>query len=372
MSWSFFKSIFYSFILIDFHGLTFCTFSFIMGIATQFFGYNHLIISAFLISIFFLLHNKINCILLLSFISFICGAHILQMHTNYHNALSEFYGKKISLQGHITNIETTKNNYFPTKITLKIHTIFYNNKNHKKSHTLYLYVSANEGNDVGDEIKVKNIVLTPQSKNSYEQYLHKEGISKSIFAQHNSIKLIKPPVYSLNRYIHQLRNQLLFKISQLIGPESQGIVNTLFLGNRNSETDTIKNSFKYWGISHYLARSGLHLIMLIIVWQFLLSFLPLPFFLKEIIITILVLIYSIFSWASISFNRALCMFVLIKTSFFLKRPVHYMHLICLTALVILIHNPFQLFFLDFQLSFGLTFAIAWFNHLLFLKEQQIT
>lgn len=321
---------------------------------------------------FFLLRNNINRIVLLSFISFICGAYILQMHTNYHNALSKFYGKRISLQGHIANIETTKNNYFPTKITLKNHTIFYNNKHHKSSHTLYLYLPFVEENRVGDEINVKNIIVMPHLKESYERYLYKEGISASIFVQPNSTTLINRPSYSLNRSVHQLRNQLLFKVSQLISVESQGILNTLFFGNRNSETETIKNSFKYWGISHYLARSGLHLIMLIIVWQFLLSFLPLPFFLKEAIIIILVLIYSIFSWVSISFNRALCMFFLIKTSFFLKRPVHYMHLICLTAFAILMHNPFQIFFLDFQLSFGLTLAIAWFNHLLFLKEQQIT
>ena len=38
-----------------------------------------------------------------------------------------------------------------------------------------------------------------------------------------------------------------------------------------------KDSFKQWGIMHYLARSGLHLVLFLSLFSIILNYLPLSF-----------------------------------------------------------------------------------------------
>ncbi len=63
------------------------------------------------------------------------------------------------------------------------------------------------------------------------------------------------------------------------------------------------------------------------------------------------------------YARALYTFILYKICILHKRPSHLVYLLSLVCFFVLLDNPMQLFFLDFQLSFTLTFALAWFNQI---------
>ena len=137
---------------------------------------------------------------------------------------------------------------------------------------------------------------------------------------------------------------------------------SLFLGESNQNKNFIekeKLKFKVWGIVHHLARSGLHLAIFILCWVFLLHFLPLSFMVKHLFLLIISLIYFFLSTPSISFIRAFHLFLLFTLSSLLKVPMTAFHAIILSSLITLLYNPYQLFFLDFQLSFYLTFCLAW-------------
>jgi competence protein ComEC len=303
--------------------------------------------------------------------SFALGSYVYNSHILYHRDIAPYYNKTISLNGYITSIDQTKNSRLPQKISLKTEQFIVHNKTIPTTNSFFLYGLPGTFR-VGDKIHLKNIMICPPTNRSFEFYSFKEGVSGTIFARPSQAQLTLRPVHSISRFIQETRNSMLTQISETINGESKNLVNTIFFGNRAQENSATKTPFKQWGISHYLARSGLHLVMLIVLWRFLFSLIPLPFFIKELLLIYLILFYSIMSWSSISFTRAFLIFLGIKIATFLKKPVHYIHHIFVVCLAVLIHNPFQLFFLDFQLSFGLTLAIAWLNHLRFIKEQQIT
>ncbi|HSW73575.1 MAG TPA: ComEC/Rec2 family competence protein, partial [Candidatus Limnocylindria bacterium] len=144
------------------------------------------------------------------------------------------------------------------------------------------------------------------------------------------------------------------------------LFSSIFLGNkyaRKKDIEPLKEHFTTWGVTHYLARSGLHMVIFTITWHTLLTFIPLAFALKEALLIALVIIYALLSWTTISFTRALLLFLIHRLCSLLRLQTDLLYLLTLVALAILFDNPLQLFFLDFQLSFGLTFALAYFGQL---------
>jgi len=140
---------------------------------------------------------------------------------------------------------------------------------------------------------------------------------------------------------------------------------SIFLGEPGNKknTLTIKRNMQFWGIVHYLARSGLHVVIFIAIWQTLLKFLPVSFLFKEIILILLLGLYSVMSWASIPFYRAFYTFLAIRTSSITYTRLYYIPTLACISLFFLIYNPLLLFSLDFQLSFGITFALAMLNEI---------
>ncbi len=100
-------------------------------------------------------------------------------------------------------------------------------------------------------------------------------------------------------------------------------------------------------------------MVLIGAWSFLLSFIRIPWIIVQILLFLLLGIYYLLSWPSVSFIRA-CIAWLCYQGFSLTgKSTRALHIISLTTLIVLLINPYQLFFLDFQLSFGLTCVLAW-------------
>lgn len=359
------------FIFFQLHVVSLVTIFFMIGIILEHFGFTLAAMALSLTALFLLCRGSYKHVFLLIAFSCVIGSYTYNRHISYHRQIAAFYYKKIMLIGTIKNIEQTKNSRLPQKILLKTQYLLLNKKQLPLTHTFFIY-GLPPSYQVGDIVRIENVVITPASSKSFELYTYKEGASATIFCRAHQTHIISRPVISCARYIHATKTNILNALSQTVNKHSEMLIKTIFFGNRAHENDEIKTAFKQWGISHYLARSGLHLVMLILLWQLFFSFMPIPFFLKELIIMWCVFVYSILSWSSISFTRALLIFICMKIAVFLRRPGHYVHLISVICLLVLAYNPLQLFFLDFQLSFSLTLAIAWLNHLQFLKEQQIT
>ncbi len=217
---------------------------------------------------------------------------------------------------------------------------------------------------IGDTVKFSNIFMKQSKNYAFSRYLLKEGCYISFFAK-NIPEILNRPKYSLERNIFNEKIQMLSTLKNKMSFQCYTLFSSLFLGNKTLNKKylgAIKEQFKYWGLSHYLARSGLHLMIFLLLFTFLLRLIPFSRSVKTFILTILCLLYALFSWSSISFTRALLTYLFYYCYIFFNCQINTLHILSLITCIILIINPLQLFFLDFQLSFGLTFALVLISH----------
>ncbi len=229
---------------------------------------------------------------------------------------------------------------------------------------LLCYLPSKTTLAVGDTVRLEGVQIKrqqlPQSPTgSYQDYLMKEGIIGSIFLKKSALcQLVCHPATSLDRGVWTLRNSMYCGIRSLLQSITKDYYGLIFLGNKQQRhRNDLQTSFNYWGLAHYLARSGLHISLFIILWSFLLRFLPLPLLVKRLLLVFLCAVYGMLSWSSIPFARSLYVFLFIKLGEFFYQQTNYLHLLTLLCMAMLLFNPMYLFFLDFQLTFFLTFTL---------------
>lgn len=275
-----------------------------------------------------------------------------------------------ALMGTITDITPLDHATLKQRITLRITQISTNNTDahctlNKKNICLYTIYPLKQCH-VDDTIFLHNITLKTPHEDEFGWYLLKEDISAVAFLYKKPYYLITHrPSWSIRRFIHDQRTAITQSIMSKLSSSCAPLFSSLFLGNRNTHKESLQKigeQFRWWGISHHLARSGLHMVIFAFVWQQLLSFIPISFRIKESVLLLLGIIYWFFSWPSISFIRAFFCFAIYRFCALVGSPSSIMYTLALVCTTVLLYNPAQLFFLDFQLSFWLTFALAWFNH----------
>lgn len=231
---------------------------------------------------------------------------------------------------------------------------------------LLCYSRQSTSLQVGDTMLLKNIIIKPPQHTSgsgnptYDDYLLKEQVLGAVFTTGSyQCKLISRPSFSLKRWLWTLRNDMYQKLKSKLSGRAADYFGLIFLGNKQQAwTNELRTTFSYWGLSHYLARSGLHIILFIMIWTFLLRLFPFHSAIKRCILVIVCIVYDFLSWTSIPFARAYYAFLLMKGGELLYQQINYLHILSIVCLSILLFNPMQLFFLDFQLTFALTFTLV--------------
>ena len=213
---------------------------------------------------------------------------------------------------------------------------------------------------VGDTITINDVTFKKPNNDEFVRYLLKQGVSATLFITAKEINCTHRPERSIRRWVHSKRKKLYWSMMRSLTRTSRALASALFFGNRSDDKrtcDKVSHYFKQWGIAHYFARSGLHLVLFVIFLQWLISLLPMNLLIKEVLLLLLVFIYFLMSWASLSFMRALTTLFVYKAHVINKRAFSSVSAIICIAFFALLYNPHYLFFLDFQLSFFLTFNV---------------
>lgn len=218
---------------------------------------------------------------------------------------------------------------------------------------------------VGDVIKINNPVFSIAKESLWQERsgtfgslrINKKSAVEYVGRSHNLVSL----------YAYNKRAQLYESLKNKLKKNYFNILSVLFFGKKNQPNThnerIVKQKHQLWGISHYLARSGLHCTLSVIVWESILTIIPFPFYIRQIILLMFLCIYGLLSWLSVSFMRAACMTSLALISKINNRQLYSMHIICCTAYLFLLYNPIYLFCIDFQLSFATTFILSWISQL---------
>ena len=357
-----------NFIKIQLHPLNYCALALACSIACVSLFYAWIIWGITIIAIaLVLLPKQSRWWLLVIAATYLGGAYRFQSTMQVHHAFVERLNNiPCTLKGAILSIEPQEGARTKQKITIQTDSFLISGDiPYRSEQIIQIYLTRSTNARVADEIEIHDFCLKKNKNESYDDYLIKENIAATVFLTSLDYKLIHRPSFSLSRGLFYFKQNLLARCRKKLSRSTFAFFASVFLGNKSfgkKQMEEPKDNCKTWGISHYLARSGLHMVIFICIWFFLLNLMPLSFRLKQFLLIGIGILYHILSWPSISFIRAFMSFLLFKSCTLLQLPSQLLHLLTLVTIAVLLHNPMQLFFLDFQLSFGLTFALAWFNH----------
>ena len=157
-----------------------------------------------------------------------------------------------------------------------------------------------------------------------------------------------------------LGERLRQRIAEIVQPlgENAEIAYALITGDKNDLASDIQDNFADCGISHVLAISGLHVGFLSVMLHKLfrkLRFKPKTTF---IWLGLLLFGYAAFCGFTPSVVRAAVMALVVEGAIVVKRPYDILNSLSLSALVILLFNPFSLFHIGFILSFTSVLGIG--------------
>lgn len=319
--------------------------------------------------------NDLIVIITSLFIYIIGGFSYNYQISNFNNFQNLTNDKTFDVIGKVTDISEMNHCYLKRCITLKLESLidFETDKKIKTNNTVQLYVYNNYNIKVDDKIKVQDIKFKSLNKESqFKDYLIKEKISSTIFINTFNYSILERPKFSFKRKIHTIKTRLFNRLKNKFSKQTFSLFSSIFLGNKTAVKESLEDNktlFQIWGLSHYLARAGLHLVIIIALWNLLISLIGIRFFIKQLLIFILIFIYYFFSWSNIPFIRALFVFTIYRICIIRGLQINSMHFLNLTCITILLFNPFQLFSLDFQLSFGLTYGLLLISYSNKFKKQ---
>lgn len=221
---------------------------------------------------------------------------------------------------------------------------------------------------VDDELMLwgkAEIIRPPLNPNSfdYQDYLAKQGIRYQIRAQPNQFKVQEDPISTFYGMASRFRNRIIYNLKhEAFGKEELGVIQALVLGQRDDISEDTYKSYRDAGAVHILAVSGLHVGILLLLFQFLLSpleRLPKGKILKLIAVVLFLWIYAFIAGLSPSIVRAVTMFSFVAYAMHLNRPTNAFNILALSMFFILLIKPLFLFQVGFQMSYAAVFAIVW-------------
>ncbi len=215
--------------------------------------------------------------------------------------------------------------------------------------------------DIGDKIKLKGNLTQLDSRSNpggfdeklyyktrfIEYKIYSSDVSK-IGTESNCLIDIK----KFNKKICDIYDEILPK-------EEASLIKAIIAGDKSDLSETTKNLFSEAGIYHIIAISGLH----IHIFSGIILFITEKFHRKygKTAAVILILLYCIFSGASISAVRATIMALIYIFGKFIYRNSNVLNSLAISGFLILFFNPLYLFDIGFQYSFGAVLSIVIFS-----------
>lgn len=198
----------------------------------------------------------------------------------------------------------------------------------------------------------------------YKNYLEKQGVYHQLKLNSHNFRVLKNPKRTLIGYTARLRNKISSRLRQAnFGEDEFGVIQALFLGQRDDISESTYTAYKNAGAVHILAVSGLHIGILLLFLEFLLR--PLELLRKGKVLKLIVIVLLLWGFAflaglSASVVRAVTMFSFVAYALYLNRPSNTFNILALSMFfILLVFNPMLLFDVGFQMSYAAVFAIVW-------------
>lgn len=221
----------------------------------------------------------------------------------------------------------------------------------------------------GDTLTVRGLLARPrQARNpgefDYRAYLWQQGMVAQLLCSPDDIDVIKSNAFHWRKVIYQTKAVFLNAIEENMSPQAGAIAKALIFGDKTALEKDVKELFITLGIMHLMAVSGLHVGFLLILARLLQGLLGLrPNVNFWLTIGLLICYCGVTGFAP-SVLRASLMATVLLLGDMLKKERDFYTSLAAAAFIILVYNPFYLFYSGFQLSFLAAWGIVYFRSLI--------
>ncbi len=281
-------------------------------------------------------------------------------------AVYNTYDSQIKRAELIVGIVNEPPKNMPKSIKILLRTKEYSNNNIwiKDDSNILVYL---EKDSISKSLRYGDILLLKAKLNGitnsgnlhefdYKRYLHRNKIYFQTYQNSKQwIKLASNQGNPLYELAYNTRNKILniYKKSGLSGDEF-AILSALTLGVKDYLSDDIVHNYSHSGAMHVLAVSGLHVGIITMMLNFLLSFMrkkPKLRIIHTMVVICFLWLFAVMTGLTPSVTRSALMFTFFIVGSNSGKKPHSLNSLAAAAFIILIFNPNSLFHVGFQLSF---------------------
>lgn len=337
--------------LLGITSLVVLSFAYFMGVKFS------LIISAtsfiLLILSFVMKKYRKNYYIKLVLFSVIFSALFFAVFTNFYYKPIVYNNSAKEVKATATVIESPYENYGQYYYLVKTTNI----DNEENSAKVVLISKSDLKADLDDTI---NFVGT-LNVNSTDYYKTKGYYLRIKITDNKNCKVTKATSHSVKYYPYKLREKLVTVIDSYMDSDNSGICSAIGFGERNYLTDNVKDHFKKAGMSHLLVVSGMHMSVVAMIFLFIFKRLLRKKFIYCPLTILLILFYMILTGLSFSVLRSSIMVIIMLLGIMISRQSDSLNSLGISALVILLFNPYSAGDVGLLLSFGSTMGIILFS-----------
>ena len=222
----------------------------------------------------------------------------------------------------------------------------------------------------GKKVWVEGIIRLPKGQRNpggfnYKRYLTVSGISATMYVPFEKIEdkgyFKKNIIISAGIF---LRQRIIKAIDKSLPSKKAEIMKGMLLGYKDGIEKEVRDSFSDSGLAHIMAVSGLHVGFIVAALIFLFRKLRFNKTVSNLLIFIILIIYSAAIGFTPSVVRASIMISIILAGQMLKRETDVLTSISFAAILLLLFNPYNIYSVGFQLSFSATISIVLFYNVI--------
>ena len=193
----------------------------------------------------------------------------------------------------------------------------------------------------------------------YSNYLKTKKILGTVNVESNNLQVISHNnTNAILNKIYSLKNIMKQKINELLPKETAGLCIGMLIGETSNIEESMQEDFRDSNLSHILAVSGANVSYIIISITYIFNKMYFRKKLSKIISIILLILFMLLTGCTSSVNRACIMAILMLIAELLNRKSDVYNNLALSALILLIINPYSILDIGFQLSYMGTIGIV--------------
>ncbi|MEZ4792741.1 MAG: ComEC/Rec2 family competence protein [Gelidibacter sp.] len=206
-----------------------------------------------------------------------------------------------------------------------------------------------------------NLPLNPYQFN-FSSYLKKQYIDFQLFVENNKLLPVSSKPHTIYGYAARIRSIIDEKLKNYnFENDELAMIDALLLGQRKDISQDTYNSYVNAGAIHILAVSGLHVGIVLLLFNRL--FQPIERLKSGKTLKIILLVTTLWGFAIIaglspSVTRAVAMFTVVAIGMNLKRPTNIYNTLAISMFFLLLFKPRFLFDVGFQMSYLAVISIV--------------